>query len=155
MRNIKSQGGFTIIELMIVVMVIGVLAAITLPSIRQYAVRAKVSEVMLAIAHCTTVISEVYQTADVSQGADTFGCESSDPVSQYVSAVHTTVNGTIKVTVDNIDLRVNNNEVTMAPLDFQGNPAIVGESKIAQWRCGNGPIDGTSLPPTYLPGSCK
>jgi prepilin-type N-terminal cleavage/methylation domain-containing protein len=167
MRNIKSQGGFTIIEVMIVVMVIGVLAAIVLPSVRQYAIRAKVSEVMLAFSHCVTAVSEISQSGEPSPGADNFGCGelvgTPDPavkLSQYVWYIKTEDDGTITATLLGFgDTRVDTLEITMAPLDFQGKHITIGQSRITQWRCGS-TLDGnggkgTTLPPTYLPGSCK
>jgi type IV pilus assembly protein PilA len=140
---------------MIVVAIIGIIASIALPNMRSYAIRAKASEVMLAFTHCRTLVSEVFQSGESSPGVDGFGCESSDPVSKYVFSIHTKDDGTIKVTLNGFnDLRVDTREVTMSPLDFAGNHAIVGQSRITQWRCGS-PLDGTTLSPLYLPGSCK
>ena len=58
----RVQQGFTLIELMIVVAIIGILAAIALPAYQDYTVRAKVSEVMLAASGMKTDIAEWYQT---------------------------------------------------------------------------------------------
>jgi type IV pilus assembly protein PilA len=155
MRSIKSQGGFTLIEVMIVVAIIGILASVILPSARQYGVRAKMSEAMLAFTNCRTAITEVYQSADSPPGADSFGCESSSQMSQYVLAMHTSIDGIITVSLTGFnDLRVDTHDVTLAPLDFQGKHPTVGEGQITQWRCGS-PLDGTTVSPLYLPASCK
>jgi len=155
MRISNSQRGFTLIELMIVVAIIGILASIAMPNMRSYAIRTKAAEAMLAFTHCRTLISEVFQSSDSSPGADGFGCESADPVSKYVFSIHTKADGTIIVTLNGFnDLRVDTHDVTLSPLDFQGNHAVVGQSRVTQWRCGS-PLDGTTLSPLYLPGGCK
>ena len=155
MRIKNSQNGFTLIELMIVVAIIGVIASIALPNFRSYAIRAKASEAMLAFTHCRTLISEVYQSGESSPGVDGFGCESADPVSKYVFSIHTKADGTIIVTLNGFnDLRVDTHDVTLSPLDFQAKHGIVGESRITQWRCGAAQ-DGTTLSPQYLPAGCR
>ena len=155
MRTTNNQRGFTLIELMIVVAVIGIIASIALPQVRSYTIRAKASEVMLAMTYCRTAISEVFQSGESTPGADNFGCESADQVGKYVLSIHTKSDGTIIATLIGFnDLRVDTHDVTLSPLDFQGNHAVVGQSRVTQWRCGS-PLDGTTLSPLYLPGSCK
>ena len=75
----SMQKGFTLIELMIVVAIIGILAAVALPAYQDYTKRAKLSEVILAASACRTSISEVYQTNSAASlpTAGGWGCESS------------------------------------------------------------------------------
>ena len=152
----RIQQGFTLIELMIVVAIIGILAAVALPAYQDYTVRAKMSEVILAMSACRTSITEVYQSGGSAPGANGWGCEvSAGTGSKYVTAISTSTNGAVTATVQSISASVNNSVVTLIPLASGGTSATfsAGSSQtLFGWTCGG---SGTTVPPKYLPGSCR
>ncbi|MGJ7558631.1 pilin [Variovorax sp. RB3P1] len=159
----RAQAGFTLIELMIVVAIIGILAAVALPAYQDYTARAKVSEVVLAATTCKNAVSEAAQTGlqAAPAAADGFSCGEGTTTSRYVSAVNTDATGTITVTAQNITGDVNGKTLTLTPYsdaDYKTAMAKEGYTQgtnvpIKAWKC-TGPAT-TGIPAKFLPASCR
>jgi len=162
----RIQQGFTLIELMIVVAIIGILAAVALPAYQDYTIRAKMSEVILAMSACRTSITEVYQTGGTAPGANSWGCEA--VASKYVAGLKTDDNGVVIATVQNISSKVDGSNVSLTPLINATTPSVTtgggnGKGNMGEglygWICGasgTSTITGpTTVAPNYLPGSCR
>lgn len=160
----QNQKGFTLIELMIVVAIIGILAAIALPAYQDYTTRSKVSEVILAASSCKTAVSEASQVGLSTEAANGFGCEdTTGPVSQYVQSISTTALGAITVKARGIPALVegasNFDSITFTPYkDAAGTAAFVagdfnGANAVRAWKCTSAAENG--IKPEYLPASCR
>lgn len=160
----KKQQGFTLIELMIVIAIIGILAAVALPAYQDYTVRAKMSEVVLAASACRTSITETIQstTGSALPGAGEWGCEApasgASTVTKYVASIATSATGVVTVTTttaSDLPTEVQSKTIELVPFLDDTTPIAtthVGKT-VFKWECGPGTTN--PMPAKYLPGSCR
>ena len=155
MKN--DNGGFTILELIIVVSIIAILSSVALPAYQNYSARAKIAEVTLALSTCRTDISETVQTADFLPFGGNWSCESKagTAVSTFVELLETSDEGAVRVKIQNINSLVNGQHVILRPWpDSNRSGSVQAGDKIALWDCGPAPSNINDIS-QMVPGSCR
>jgi type IV pilus assembly protein PilA len=175
MKKCLTQG-FTLIELMIVVAIIGILAAVALPAYQDYTVRAKISEMLIAGSSAKNVVSEAFQQNGVVGVTAAAVAYNAVPVAErrtkYVSDIVIvqgspwTVTMVLAATVGNgIPVTLNGSTLTLSPNVQMVTPTSASVGAV-DWACGSvttqaavnrglGNIAIGTLPAKYAPSECR
>jgi type IV pilus assembly protein PilA len=136
----KTQQGFTLIELMIVVAIIGILAAIALPAYKDYTVRSKVSELLLAADNAKVSISEYAQSNGTLSGSGTGLSIVAN--NSYVTSGTVDIDGPVTVTGSAATLGADSDvSITLTP-------TMNATTGVVTWVC-------SGTPTKYVPASCR
>jgi type IV pilus assembly protein PilA len=162
----QVQKGFTLIELMIVVAIIGILAAIAIPAYQDYTIRAKVTEGLGLADAAKTAVSEAYQSGDmpgvVALNASWLPTQTA---TKYVTSIAVAATGVITVTYSNVVPQINAQTLTLTP-NINGALLAAGLTGNIDWACATltnatatanglkGVTPGTLLA-RYTPTACK
>lgn len=140
----RKQQGFTLIELMIVIAILGILLAIAIPAYQDYAVRARASEGIMALAPAKLAVSE-FRLSEGSFPTSRAAAGFSDILTSYVTGIAMVGNsGAVEVNFNETNLGAGSDIAVLLTPSFSGNAVV--------WDC---TFSGAAADSQYVPSSCR
>lgn len=165
----NAQKGFTLIELMIVVAIIGILAAIAIPAYQDYTIRAKISEGLTLSNGLKTAIAESFQSKGPSSmvynNAATCALIGASPMdstalggNKNVDSITSSATGVITIAYKPAVVPAGANNLLLSPVGADGTTALdlsaaASAGSQVNWRCGG--TAGTTVAAKFLPANCR
>ena len=157
----KAQKGFTLIELMIVIAIVGILAAIALPAYQDYIVRAKVSEVMVSLAEAKTTVAEYVAANGGLAGVDATGTQfgvntgtAARNSSTLSSLTIEVASPAIKIFANVFDTVYDSEATAAATRKFKLTGTVASDSTVT-WACTTESDNAAWMDKKYLPANCR